>query len=71
MTWLLWRQYRLQAAIAAGLLAVFALLLLVTGVQMASQWHSALSACTADHSCGSLASTLNLGQHVRARPDLP
>ena len=64
MTWLLWRQYRLQAAIAAGLLAVFALLLLVTGVQMASQWHSALSACTADHSCGSLAGSLSLGNHA-------
>jgi hypothetical protein len=64
MTWLLWRQYRLQAAIAAGLLAVFALLLLVSGVQMASQWHSALTACTADHSCGSLASSLSLGNHA-------
>ena len=60
MTWLLWRQYRLQAAIAAGLLAAFALLLLVTGAQMASQWHSAVSACTADHSCGSLANSLSL-----------
>ena len=64
MTWLLWRQYRLQAAIAAGLLAVFALLLLVTGVQMASQWHSALSACTAGHSCASLANSLSLGNHA-------
>ena len=50
MTWLVWRQYRVQAAIAAGLLAAFAVVLLVTGVQMASQWHSALIACTADHS---------------------
>jgi hypothetical protein len=64
MTWLLWRQYRMQAAIAAGLLAAFALLLLVTGVQMASQWHSALSACTADHSCSSLANSLSLGNHA-------
>jgi hypothetical protein len=64
MTWLLWRQYRLQAAIAAGLLAAFALLLLVTGAQMASQWHSAVSACTADHSCGSLANSLSLGNHA-------
>ncbi|HEX4092229.1 MAG TPA: hypothetical protein VHZ33_26220 [Trebonia sp.] len=64
MTWLVWRQYRTQAAIAGGLLAVFALVLLITGVQMASQWHSALTACTATRSCGSLASSLSLGNHV-------
>ena len=60
MTWLVWRQYRVQAAIAGGLLAAFAAVLIVTGVAMASQWHSALVTCTADHSCGSLASTLTL-----------
>jgi hypothetical protein len=64
MTWLIWRQYRLQAAIAGALLAVFALVLLVTGVQMASQWHTTLSACTADHTCSSLASSLSLGNHA-------
>ena len=64
MTWLVWRQYRAQAAIAGGLLAAFALLLLVTGAQMASQWHTALSACTADHSCDSLANSLSLGNHA-------
>ena len=60
MTWLVWRQYRVQAAIAGGLLAAFAAVLIVTGVAMTSQWHSALVTCTADHSCGSLASTLTL-----------
>jgi hypothetical protein len=64
VTWLVWRQYRVQAAIAGGLLAAFALLLLVTGAQMASQWHSALTACTADQSCGSLVNSLSLGNHV-------
>jgi hypothetical protein len=64
MTWLVWRQYRVQAAIAAGLLAAFAVVLLVTGVQMASQWHSALIACTADHRCSSLATSLSLGNHA-------
>ena len=64
MTWLVWRQYRVQAAIAGGLLAAFAVVLLVTGVQMASQWHTVLSACTADHSCSSLASSLSLGNHA-------
>jgi hypothetical protein len=64
MTWLVWRQYRVQAAIAAALLAAFAAVLLVTGVQMASQWHSALIACTAHHSCGSLVNSLSLGNHA-------
>jgi hypothetical protein len=64
VTWLVWRQYRVQAAIAGGLLAVFALLLLVTGAQMASQWHTALTACTADRSCSSLVNSLSLGNHA-------
>jgi len=63
MTWLVWRLYRVQAAIAGGLLAAFALILLVTWVPMASRWHSALSACTADHSCATLANSLSLGNH--------
>ena len=64
MTWLVWRQYRVQAAIAGALLAAFALVLLVTGTQMASQWHTVLSACTADRSCGSLVNSLSLGNHA-------
>jgi hypothetical protein len=64
MTWLTWRQYRTQAAIAAALLAAFAALMLVTGLQVASQWHSALRTCTASHTCGGLSSTLFLGSHA-------
>jgi hypothetical protein len=64
MSWVTWRQYRAQAAIASVLLAAFAALILVTGVQVASQWHTALAACTAAHSCGNLANTLFLGSHA-------
>jgi hypothetical protein len=65
MNWVVWRQYRAQAAITAALLAAFAALMLVTGVQVASQWHSALTACTAAHSCGNLSgNTLFLGSHA-------
>jgi hypothetical protein len=64
VSWVTWRLYRAQAAIAAALLAAFAVLIVVTGVLVASQWHSALAACTADHSCGSLSSTLFLGSHA-------
>ena len=47
MTWVTWRQYRGQAAIAAALLAAFAAVMVVSGAQMASQWHSMLSSCAA------------------------
>ena len=61
MTWVVWRQYRLTAAIAAALLAVLAILLLITGLQAANEYHNALKACTASNTCGNLANTLNLG----------
>jgi hypothetical protein len=64
MTWLTWRQYRVQAAIAALVLAAFAALIVVTGVQAASQWHSAVVACTASRTCGNLSGTLFLGSHA-------
>ena len=51
MTWLTWRQHRAQFYAGAALLAALAVLLLITGLQMASQWHSALAACTAAHTC--------------------
>ncbi|HTZ92571.1 MAG TPA: hypothetical protein VMB74_09270 [Streptosporangiaceae bacterium] len=61
MTWLVWRQHRNQAYIAAAALGAFAILLLVTGRQMASQYQTALSACAASHTCGNLENTLILG----------
>jgi hypothetical protein len=47
MTFLVWRQYRLQWAIALALLAAFAAVELVNGFQVAREWHSLLSACAA------------------------
>jgi hypothetical protein len=64
MSWVMWRQHRLAAAIGGALLAAFAVLMVVTGLQVASQWHSALTECTASHTCGSLAGTLFLGSHA-------
>ena len=61
MTWLVWRRQRIQAYLAAAALAAVAVLLLVTGRQMASQYQSALTSCRAAHSCGNLANTLTLG----------
>jgi hypothetical protein len=64
MTWLVWRQHRNQACVAAAALAAFAAFLLVTGPQLASQYQSASALCAASHTCGSLASTLTLGSPV-------
>jgi phosphotransferase system glucose/maltose/N-acetylglucosamine-specific IIC component len=50
MTWVTWRQYRYQGALAAVLFAALAVLLLPTGLHAASVWHS----CVKDSSCGSL-----------------
>ncbi len=64
MTWLAWRQHRAQLYVGAAALAALAVLLLITGLQMASQYHAALAACAASHSCGNLADTLFLGSHT-------
>jgi len=61
MTWLVWRQHRNQAYVAAVGLALLAVLLLITGRQMASQYDSALASCSPSHSCGNLANVLTLG----------
>jgi hypothetical protein len=61
MSWVVWRQHRNQAYIAVAALAAFAILMLITGLQMASQYHSALALCAASHSCDNLANTLTLG----------
>jgi hypothetical protein len=61
MTWLVWRQHRNQVYVAAAALVAFAVVLLITGREMASQYASALSRCSPTHSCGNLANTLGLG----------
>jgi hypothetical protein len=48
MSWLLWRQHRLQVAIAAALLAAFGLAAWITGDHLASN----LRACQGDATCG-------------------
>lgn len=60
MTWVTWLQYRYQGALAAALLAVLAVVLLITGLHAAQVWHSALAGCVKSGSCGSLNGTLSL-----------
>jgi hypothetical protein len=64
MTWLVWRQHRAQVFLGAAALAAFAVLLLITGLQMASQYHAAVASCAQTHSCLNLADTLFLGNHA-------
>ena len=45
MTWVTWRQYRYQAALAAALLAALAVVLLISGLHAAQVWHAALAGC--------------------------
>jgi hypothetical protein len=61
MTWVIWRQYRATAAIAGAVLAAFAVLLLITGLQDAARWHTALASCAKNGTCGSLSRTVSLG----------
>ena len=51
MTWLVWRQYRAQGAIASVLLAAVAAVILVDGFQIASHWHSMLVTCAGNSAC--------------------
>jgi hypothetical protein len=54
MTWLLWRQHRAQGGVAAIALALFAVLLWITGVHMAGTYHTALATCRASGTCDNL-----------------
>jgi len=63
MTWLVWRQHRAQFYVGAALLAAFAVLIAITGVQVADQYHAAQAACAAGRGCRQLGG-LFLGSHV-------
>jgi hypothetical protein len=63
MTYLTWRQHRSQALVALTLLAAFAVVMVITGLQAAAQWHAALAGCPAVHACGSL-QDIFLGSHA-------
>jgi hypothetical protein len=63
MTWLVWRQHRIQFLVGAALLAAFAVLIVITGVQAADQYHAALVACAAGQGCHT-GGGLFLGSHA-------
>jgi ABC-type transport system involved in multi-copper enzyme maturation permease subunit len=51
MTWLVWRQHRVQYLVGAALLAAFAVMIVVTGEQVSHQFHAAQAACAAGQPC--------------------
>ncbi|HEY3907617.1 MAG TPA: hypothetical protein VGM14_27180 [Streptosporangiaceae bacterium] len=57
MTWVTWRQYRSQGALAAALFAALAVALLISGLHAAQVWHSASAGCRKDGICGNLSLT--------------
>jgi hypothetical protein len=63
MTWLVWRQHRVQFCLGAALLAAFAVLIVITGIQVADQFHAAQAACAAGQGCQNLGG-LFMGSHV-------
>ena len=64
MTWLVWRQHRVQFLVGAAVLAAFAVLILITGLQVADQYRAAQAACVPGHGgCRNLGG-LFLGSHA-------
>jgi hypothetical protein len=61
MTWVTWRQYRLQAALALALFAALGVVLLISGLHAALVWHSAVAQCTKDNNCASVGDGVSLG----------
>jgi hypothetical protein len=45
MTWLTWRQYRAQFVVGTAILAALCLLLVLTGLQLVSQYHTIITEC--------------------------
>jgi ABC-type transport system involved in multi-copper enzyme maturation permease subunit len=45
MTWLTWRQYRLQFVVGTAIAALLCLLLVLTGLQLVSQYHAIIAQC--------------------------
>ena len=52
-----WLRFRTQAAVGAGLLAVAAVILLVTGIQLAHAYDAAVAVCTRQGNCATMLGT--------------
>ncbi|GAA2415853.1 transporter [Nonomuraea africana] len=52
MIWLTWRQLRGSAAMMAAVLVILAIVLALTGPDLASRYSAGIAACTQDNTCG-------------------
>jgi hypothetical protein len=52
MTWLAWRQFRVQAAVAAGFLLIAGVVLALTGPHLLHLYDSSVRHCHVRHDCG-------------------
>jgi hypothetical protein len=57
MMWLTWRQFRTQTIAAACGLVLVAIVLAVSGVQLADKFHASMTGCQAHGSCAQFANT--------------
>ena len=54
MNWLLWRQHRAQTYVTSAAIALFAVVVVLTGVHMAHVYSDATRSCSANGTCGLL-----------------
>jgi hypothetical protein len=64
MIWLTWRQFRLQAAVVFGALAVLAVVLIVSGPNLVHLSPAAAAACRTDGGCSVQLSTFRHTMHM-------
>ena len=58
MTWLAWRQFRAQAAVALGALVLIAIVLLLTGPHLVHLYDTTVANCSAQGDCSAATSAL-------------
>jgi len=61
MNWLVWRQHRKQFIFGGLTLLVFAIVIIITGNQMANTYHQALAVCSSTNTCADLSQELFQG----------
>jgi hypothetical protein len=57
MIWLTWRQFRAQSIVTAAGMAAAAIVLAVSGVQLANKFHTTMTGCQAHGNCAQFANT--------------
>ena len=61
MTWLTWRQYRAQFAVGTAIVAALCLLLVLTSLQLVSQYHAIITECASGAHNGPTAVNCSIG----------